>query len=68
MPTLLVNVLVGQLALVAHEVAEDAREEVPVTGTTSVAGGVLGSAAQVIVVVTRGDLAAGRHCHKGMPC
>lgn len=64
-PTLFVNVLVGQLALVANKVAEDAGEEVPVTGTASVARGVLGGTAQVVVIVAPEDLAAGGHCREG---
>lgn len=59
--TLLVNLLAGQVGLVAHEAAEDAREEVPVARAAGVAGGMVGGAAQVVVVVAPGDVAAGRH-------
>lgn len=62
--TLLINLLVCQLALVAHEVAQNTREEVGTTRAAGVARGVLGSTlVEVLLVgVVVGD--AVLHCNK----
>lgn len=61
MRTLLVDLLVGQLVLLAQEVPDHGGEEV--AGAARVARGVLGGTGEVVVIVVKGDLAAsGRDC------
>lgn len=64
--TLLIDLLVCQLALVAHKAAHDAREEVGAARVTGVARGVLGSAlvkALLFAVVT-GLVSVAGSCRK----
>lgn len=59
--TLLIDVLVGQLVLLAQEVADHGGEEV--TRTARVARGVLGGTAEVVIIVVIGNVASsGRNC------
>lgn len=64
--TLLVNLLLRELALLAHELADDAAEEVGLAGPAGISRGVLGGAAVVQVVVRVGvvvwDEAAVTNC------
>lgn len=62
--TLLVNLLACQLALVAHEVAQDAREEVGAARATSVARGVLGGTLVKVLLIGVVVGNAVLHCDK----
>lgn len=63
--TLLVEVLSGQLFLLAQEATDHGGEDVA-AGAARTARGVRGCTGEIIVIVVKGDLAAsGRHCERG---
>lgn len=55
--TLLVDLLVGQLLLLAQEVADHGGEDVAARAAR-VARGVLGGTGEVVVIIVKGDLAS----------
>lgn len=57
--TLLVDLLVGQLLLLAQEVADHGGEEVAARAAR-VTRGMLGGTGEVIVIIVKGDLASSR--------
>lgn len=60
--TLLVDLLIGQLVLLAQEAPDHAGEDVA-AGAARVARGMLGGTGEVVVIVVKGDLASsGRDC------
>lgn len=62
--TLLVDLLIGQLVLLAQEAADHGGEEV--AGAARAARGVLGGTGEVVVIVVKGDMASsGRNCVGG---
>lgn len=63
--TLFVNLLCGQLVLLAQETPDHGGEDIA-AGAARVACGMLSSAGEVVVIVIKGDLtASGRDCRKG---
>lgn len=56
--TLLINVLLGELALLSHKVANDAAEEVGLAGAASISGSVLSCATVVYLVVALRNVTA----------
>lgn len=63
--TLLVDLLRGQLVLLAQEVPDHGGEDVA-TGAARAASGMLGGTGEVVVIVVKGDLASsGGNCGGG---
>lgn len=63
--TLLVDLLGGQLVLLAQEVPDHGGEDVAAR-TARAASGVLGGTGEVVVIVVKGDLASsGGNCGRG---